>query len=346
VVGAAAVAVAAVGCTAPSDHRVLAVGASVVFASTDGGEHFARTAGSPVTDETGGVRAVAVGTGVDVAVGVDAGQATLWTSSDQGATWTVNPVSGAPGTFRAVRCRGTRCAAVGQTITLPIRPGPVAVSDDGGVTWRALADPAPAGFAYHTLESVDVGGDGTVVAAGFVYGPGSGGQVQRVSTLYRTHDGTNWTQFDLHPDVPTSVAVKSVSRAGGAWVAVGDTSSPTSASMPVTYRSTDDGLTWTAGGSAPVGITAWETSASDGHDVLAVSPTGAAAISTDGGATWTPTPTGLAGVTAASWQGDTLVVGGSVTGTTSAVALSSDGGATWHLAATPPDVQILESVAA
>jgi photosystem II stability/assembly factor-like uncharacterized protein len=296
----------ALGCTVTDPReRLLAVGEGGVSVSVDGGESWQPAAGR--VDRAGRLTAVARSDDVDVVAGERDGRPALWTSSDDDKTWVPVTVTDAPGdrtgAFEAVACRRRRCAAASSS-------GLVAVSETGGVTWRAL--PALPDRGTVTAVAVVPSAGGPVVVARRT------GEGDRAARIDASGEGPTWsaTPFTAPATVAALIYVRSELLAVGR---VGD--------RAAVLRSVDGGRAWGSGAAVPDRMAGLAVLASDGQGAVAADM-GAAVSSDDAGARWTdvaalPDVGPLAGMALAGPAAVAVGRGG-------AVAASSDGGASWH----------------
>jgi hypothetical protein len=356
-VGTVLVAGGTVACTKPPVPRFVALAGRVVYAS-DGGDRWAPTASQPGAAGAW-VLDVARSDKVDIAVGQQDGQPVIWTSADGGTTWSVT-ASGIAATegwkakFAAVSCRGPRCVAAAEEEPDQLNgahPGPVARSDDGGVTWRSTTAVPRSGSINNWVRTVEVGDDGTIVVGVISRGPGTVSSIS--AALVTTHDGERWTQFDRISAGPFSggPVLVDVHRSGSVWVALANTGPFEAASTATTFVSSDNADTWVATAPPPAPVLNWavSTAAVGGQRVAAVSSGSSPAVAfTADGATWRTValPAGLVAPTAVAWSGSTLVAAFQTSERLARVAVSHDDGATWQVASAPPPTERVDALTA
>jgi photosystem II stability/assembly factor-like uncharacterized protein len=362
-------AVALPGCSEPgSAPRFLAASSAAVYESTDGGEHWAPTAGQPGAGSSRyQVTDITFTGALDIAAGEMDRKATVFVSPDEGHTWApapgrVNPPDEAISVFSAVECRGKRCAAAGFHMTTSSflgMPGPVAISDDGGATWRRVADVPALTSRSQWLSGVAVGGDGTVVVTAGANGPLSDSPTE--AYLYRSSDGgASWETWRVPSVAPESAVVSGVHEIGGTWVATGTVGDSAAGARSLGLVSTDGAHSWDPSAVSPASPQGWTTSAANDTRVAALSRRGGALelwVTADQGASWHQLPAQPPAVTPypvpphppvgdtpmgypieiLAYRGTTLVIASQLPDPAGpGVVLSTDDGATWHPAATPP----------
>ncbi|CAN5910163.1 hypothetical protein BH11MYX2_BH11MYX2_07970 [soil metagenome] len=193
-----------------------------------------------------------------------AAQTTLYSSTNDGATWTSLPTVPEPEAayfgvawLTSIDC-GVNRSLLGAGLWVGVE------STDDAASWHAAPlEVAQGTFAYQaSIASLARNANGTVIAAGLGYAGrrATGGSFEPLSL-----PGTAqwWT---------------GVTSAGTSFWAVGDGGS--------IVRSTDDGQTWTHAAS-PVGDDFYAVAFADTQTGAAVGAHGAVVITHDGGATWT-----------------------------------------------------------
>ncbi len=299
------------GVSCPSAKSCVAVGPSTmgpssIIVSNDGGKAWTNEPVPSGTGATGPLAGVSSATTADcvavVAIGsvVYGGQAL--TTSDGGATWTLENLSAGTGA-NSVSCASVAdCVAVGTTET-----GDVITTSDGGSTWTNQQLPNAAG----PLGSVSCSTVSSCVTT-------DGGH------LLTTSDGALWSQGQVPPGDGSfsSVACSTPSdcvTVGGYFL----------------VTTTDGGATW-ADHTIPANL--YGVSCSSPMECIAVGG-GSIIATTDGGTTWTnqtaPVGPQLFGISCAS-PADCVAVGeATVNHERPAIVATSDGGATWTNEAIP-----------
>jgi photosystem II stability/assembly factor-like uncharacterized protein len=203
-----------------------------------------------------------------------------------------------------------------------------AVSENGGATWAVRP---PAGSSSFDVAAIAVSRTGPEQL--YLFGRPSGGNVQRI---WRSADrGHSW--------VPIDAGLPHEAQGGALAVDPGGAGRLVVALEAGTYRSADDGQTWTRVGGSPLALAPsrlWFDPSTGGALFALGHLYEGLARSTDGGATWQrftvgnfDVPTSLAADPASGnlfLATSDQVVGGRH------VYRSTDGGLTWQPAAAPP----------
>jgi photosystem II stability/assembly factor-like uncharacterized protein len=256
---------------------------------------------------------------------------TLWFSRDGGLSWTAIRLPGGATFTTALACpAGGGCLAGGEVSGQPV----LLTSGDGGAQWSYRALPAGDG----TINELTCPAAGRCDALASASG--------HASFLHTSDAGAQWTKESFS----SGAAIAALSCVTAAdCVAIGTTSGdPDSAGLPpgVALRTTDSGLTWTAG-KLPAGLSfpagSFPSVACTGQATcyalgLVPVPTPSCVIVTGPGGAKVRVRVGH-GVARhparphrplACKPTDSLQPG-------SAAAVSTDGGASWRLLAMPPD---------
>lgn len=175
------------------------------------------------------------------AVGVRRGYAVpiqlIYTSDDDGSTWTNRDGIAISGTLLGVTYAGSRFVAVGISTSNT----PISVTSTTGATWT-----------YHDLTGLNstlrpecaTYGDGTIVAGGYTYDSGVPGT--SVPFIGTSTDGESWTAQSL-AGILDAGDVRGLTYTGSEFLAVGaryEAVGDSTYYYPVALRSSD-GETWT-----------------------------------------------------------------------------------------------------
>ncbi|MFI0483197.1 hypothetical protein [Actinomadura sp. 9N215] len=243
------------------------------------------------------IRSLAAAPGRTVAVGSTNGGTALWTAPD-GRAWTRARFPGTGGWLSDVVHGGKGWLAVGRTSGAS--PGPLALTSQGGLTWRK--SPFPGGPPPVAATSGPAG----YVAVG-------------TGAAWRSADLRAWRRT-LLDGVPADVTA----TATGKYVVVGGRGK-----APAVWTS-PDGMRWTPA-RLPSGLATGPLTEIAAHgDVLVAIGAGATAlVSSDGGTTWAPHGLGAdVTATAVTVTPDGFVVAASTSKGDGAVLASADG-VTW-----------------
>ncbi len=179
-----------------------------------------------------------------------------YASSNNGVTWSepnLLSVAALPpfnqgARLGAVSCSGTNCNAVGFYYDGMDQYQPVSYySTDNGVSWSSAVFPPVPGFASAKLTGVSCVGN-TCTAVGRATDP-LNMQVSLPISYISTDAGHSWSQpsvlsFSSLPLGNNGVNLNGVSCAGTRCVAVGIYYSATFDPLPISYTSTNSGVTW------------------------------------------------------------------------------------------------------
>ncbi|HEV8239693.1 MAG TPA: hypothetical protein VGS57_10010 [Thermoanaerobaculia bacterium] len=252
----------------------------------------------------------------------------LWRSTDSGSLWSL--LTSSPSRLCDLSVSRTDpqlLVALTSAAHDPIASTPV-VSENGGATWTVRA---PAGTSSFDVAAIAISQSSPEEL--YLFGRPTPGNVQR---LWRSADrGRSWVTIDAGlPHDPNNGAL-AVDPGGAGRLVLG--------LQEGTYRSGDDGQTWTRIGAPPLVLAPsllW-FDPSPGGALFALGPYyEGLARSTDGGVTWQRTALGnlevLTSITADPSSGNLFVatVDQAVGGLH--VYRSTDAGLTWQPAAAPP----------
>ena len=235
------------------------------------------------------------------------------------------------GGFNALSCvSATTCVAVGAN---DLQVGKVSLSDDGGMTWRAVALPS----GTPQLNGVSCASRRFCVAVG------------DDAMLSSDNGGTTWTVSSLANPKTTMTSV-------GCWrsglcLATGIASNPTGPASGVLLRSSDDGRSWTDAAPSlnPGGL----------EGVACATPSDCVVVgqsllqSTDGGVTWVTRNLsgGTQTLTSVSCMSTTTCVAVGVNplatveaDATATAVVTRDGGNTWAALAMPAGSGLVDQV--
>lgn len=227
----------------------------------------------------------------------------------------------------------------GNTIYAGLNAGHVFRSDNNGLTWTVVTNGLVDNFGRMLGPKVfAIGANGRVIRGGdnASWGNGVGSPI-----FYSDNAGGQWTQVPLPFGSPTrnpaGIGISDMVVHQGALYF-------TDLLSEGVWKSTDNGLTWTAAGAQLPTIPfvnftkTYYAIASSGNALLVAEPYRGVFRSTDGGATWSQAVNGIPGVVNSplvggrSWAGTDVT--GSADGTAYAVVdnhayLSRDSGASW-----------------
>jgi hypothetical protein len=226
-----------------------ASGAPVIVAENGSTGYLSTLTGFPATGALSSSSCVGpngTGNSTCVAVGTSNSLPILGVSTDTGATWGIDSITGVPvnASLNAVSCTGlvgsATCVAVGQNVTALV-PMAILSNDGAASTWSVLSLPALATNAGFSDVSCTGTGSTAICAA-------VGASRTGVAFLYASVDGgVTWTKPAV-PGMPTSGNFFGVSCTGSGsnavCMAVGQDQSSTSAAPPLLISSTDGGVTW------------------------------------------------------------------------------------------------------
>ena len=289
-----------------------------------------------------------------------------YTSTDGGATWvaSVTQPPSAPsgfGTVYGVACSrvGTTCAAVGID---SLHGTPFSwTSADGGIHWAASTTPPPTnGFVQGVLNGIACSSDGRVctTVGNYRYDEND------VPLSYTSSDGgVTWVVSTTPPPVNGSEIGRLLSVACSSNGLVCTTVGYDGNSVPLSYTSSDGGVTWVASMTQPpvngsgMGQLPGVACSSNGLTCTAVGQDGNTAplsyISSDGGVTWvastTQPPVNSAGSgvllgVACSSNGLTCTAVGQDGNYLPLSYTTLDGGDTWVASTTQPPLDSISNV--
>jgi len=266
----------------------------------------------------------------------------LTVSADGGTTWGIKTIPGAPeeGSFYGVSCTGTGvtaiCTGVGQEGSLGVESPPLlAVSSDGGTTWRFKTIPGVSTSAgFNAVSCTGNGATAICTAVGHTVirsdedPDGDYYDINLPLLVVSSDGGSHWTVKNI-PGAPTEGDIRSVSCIGSGVTAI-----CTAVGDDLLVVSADGGTTWgtkTITGALHGKFTE-VTCTGHGATAICTAVSGSLiAVSTDGGNNWAAKT--LNGAPNANFLGASCA-GSGVTAICmavgdNAVAMSADGGETW-----------------
>lgn len=216
-------------------------------------------------------------------------------STNNGASW--SSVSPGAGEWKRIAYgNGTFVAVAGNA-----SPSQLAATSADGQTWTSGAR-MPSPRYWYALGF----GNGVFLAVAYSGGTGT-------LAMARSTDGVTWTSLTA----PASSNWRQVAYGSGKWVLVSESSY-------LSYTSTDDGSSWSAGGTIPA-IGPIFNLAFGGGVFIASAGTNKVAVSANAGASWTEVTLPFTGSTAApAYHGGMWVIQGSGANV-GKVAISEDG---------------------
>jgi hypothetical protein len=198
----------------------------------------------------------------------------LYRTTDGGQTWTATTPVPVPqsvrGTLTAFRCTSANtCMVLGRAPSqAPDATGELAITNDGGTTWRTDVIPAPSGLTDSSAERIACGDDTHCVVS--VNGRATGSGVQAGTFITTTNEGATWVQSALPVDPEAADIWNMTCDPSGACIALSVLTTSGVASSLVALHSADWGQTWTTGAPTPAHPGILKTSCGDDLQCLLI----------------------------------------------------------------------------